>query len=180
MKKLILFTLLCLPATVNAQSYPKMIKDTLFLTEGDYFVKGTQIKTGAGTLPNGDFKFVFSSPTSVFAVMSATSDNPTAGIVHLASSFAGYNLNIKEIRKDGSKKVGYKYHLVVTANNSFKYWVDIQNALTSGEIMSAAPKQTASGDLTVTDEIKKLKELLDSGAITQSEYDSQKKKLLKQ
>jgi len=30
----------------------------------------------------------------------------------------------------------------------------------------------------VADEIKKLKALLDSGAITQSEYDSQKKKLL--
>jgi len=36
------------------------------------------------------------------------------------------------------------------------------------------PKQSAS----VADEIKKLKELLDSGALTQAEFDLQKRKLL--
>jgi hypothetical protein len=32
----------------------------------------------------------------------------------------------------------------------------------------------------IADEIKKLKEILDEGAITQEEYDAQKKKLLNQ
>jgi len=42
------------------------------------------------------------------------------------------------------------------------------------EIKSKTPKKNIS----VADEIKKFKELLDAGAITQEEYDAEKKKLL--
>jgi hypothetical protein len=110
--------------------------------------------------------------------MGATQRDPMAGVTHWKSMAAGYALTVHSIRRDGSKKSGDKYHLVVTGENSFKWWVDIQNAIESGEIASNAPKTVQSPAPSIADEIKKLKELLDSGAITQEEYDSQKKKLL--
>jgi len=66
---------------------------------------------------------------------------------------------------------------IVDAGGLFRFSLYIEDAILACEVVpcqTVATKPPAS----VADEIKKLKELLDSGALTQAEFDAQKKKLL--
>jgi hypothetical protein len=66
------------------------------------------------------------------------------------------------------------------------YEIDVENAIKTGEIevpeefMPKKETQTIELKQTISpaDELKKFKELLDSGVITQEEFDNQKKKIL--
>ncbi len=71
----------------------------------------------------------------------------------------------KEIKEICSKKI---------AANSPKS----QSELIAGALSAAVGNAKNNEHFSVADEIKKLKELLDSGIITQSEFDDQKTKLL--
>lgn len=53
-----------------------------------------------------------------------------------------------------------------------------QTEMLANAISSAAHGNKNGGDISVADELKKLKDLLDAGVITQSEFDTQKRKLL--
>ena len=118
------------------------------------------------------------------ALASASQADPTAGIVPLGKGYGGLLLQVKSIKKEGSKKRGYRYYIKVGGGNIVNYEVDLEDAIAVGEIVganiastptiAAAPAATSSP----ADELKKLKELLDAGAITQQEYDSTKKKIL--
>ncbi len=55
-------------------------------------------------------------------------------------------------------------------------WID--EAIAACEVKPCSETKDATGKIDVADELLKLKKLLDSGAITQAEYDAQKKKLL--
>lgn len=61
--------------------------------------------------------------------------------------------------------------------NKFDYTCLIESAIGTGEIIC---DKLPGNKVSITDEIKKLKELQDAGAITQEEYTEQKKKLLNQ
>ena len=51
--------------------------------------------------------------------------------------------------------------------------------IVKGKVVNAEPKQISEvNSNNIADELKKFKELLDSGAITQEEYDEKKRKLL--
>lgn len=169
-------------STFAQERFPVIVNDTLFISPYDYYWKGCQIKTGAGTLPNGDFKYITTSPTSWMAVMKASAADPLKGVVPLGYWAAGTLLTVKEIRATGNRKRGFKVWLIVGNGNIVNYLVDIEFAAGAGEIISNNPQyQKKSGShFSVADEIKKLKELLDAGAITQEEYDQQKKKILNQ
>ena len=178
MKKFILDVLLFIPLFALGQSeYPVFRKDTLYINPYDFYVKGSKLKTGLGTMPDGSFKYITTSPGSFVALMGATSANPSAGITPLGSSYSGHTLEAKKYKRLGSKKRGFKYYLVAGGGNIVNYWVDIESALKTGEIVSNSPNINKAANASVADEIKKLKELLDSGAITEEEYNNQKKKL---
>ena len=181
MKKMLLFSILCIPVLASAQSeYPQFKKDTLYINEYDWYVKGAKLKTGRGTLPDGKFKYITTSPTSFVALMSATQENPTKGIIPLGANYTGLLLEAKQYKRLGNKKRGFKYYLIVGGGNIVNYYVDIESALATGEIISNKPSGNKEDKASVStaDELKKFKALLDDGAITQEEYDAQKKKLL--
>jgi hypothetical protein len=114
--------------------------------------------------------------------MKATTNDPLRGVMSLQSAAAGTILTVKEIRVTGNRKRGFKVWLIVGNGNIVNYLVDIEFATGIGEVLSYNPKYQKKNEqiFSVADEIKKFKDLLDAGAITQQEYDAQKKKILNQ
>jgi len=97
---------------------------------------------------------------------------------NLPKQFTNGGVVIKSIKKDKLSGAD-KYLFVVFPGGIFNYWLYIDDAILACEVLPCA-QSTAKQPVSVADEIKKLKDLLDSGALTQAEFDAQKKKLLKQ
>jgi Short C-terminal domain len=184
--------LLLAPGYLYAQNAITISRDTLIgkeaaiILSNDSIIRpGSTIKCGRGTLPNGSFKYLHTSSTSWVAMMSATQADPTAGVTPLSKSYGGLNLQVKSVKKLGNKKRGCRYVLKVGGGNIVNYDVEIEDAIAVGEVVgpnvSASPavaSSSAPSQESPADELKKLKSLLDAGAITQQEYDSTKKKIL--
>lgn len=189
MKKMIL-ALLVLPLTTVAQNPVTISRDTLInkesaiiLSNDSIIQPGSTLKCGRGTLPNGSFKYLHTSRSSWVAFANASQADPTAGITPLGKSYGGTNLQVKAVKKEGNKKRGYRYYIKVGGGSIVNYEVDLEDAVATGEIVGpnvTVPQTqgTTSATLNPIDQLKKLKELLDAGAINQAEYDSTKKKIL--
>ena len=139
---------------------------------------GDTLQLGRGSMPDKRFAFVYESLTSFTSSANGQKN-------YLTSAMAGQRVFLKELFEYGTKRTGYTMIAKVGTGNIVNYWVEIENALESGELSmptqfkgnSQAPG-SSSGTGSVADELKKLKELLDAGALTQAEFDAQKKKLL--
>jgi hypothetical protein len=178
-----------MPALCRAQDQVTISKDTIINKElaiilsNDSIIKqGVMIKTGRGSLPNGNFKYIHTSASSWVAVMSATQNDPYAGVTPLGRRYGGLLMNVKSVKNEGNKKRGFKYILKVGGGNIVNYEVEIEDAISTGEIVEHSQQQPTptlpTSSTTPADELKKLKDLYDSGAITKDEYDSAKKKIL--
>ena len=160
-------------------------KDTIYFSSGDVVYKGMELNIGEGSLEDGDFSYIRINSASLFRYSSTTGYN---GLANRANSFpranSGLHFEVKRIEVRGSKKRGYVAYAVISDGSITKYEVDLYNAAKKGEIKLPNFKdgsQTTSeknDNITTADKLKKWKDLLDSGAITQEEYDAQKKKLL--
>lgn len=173
-----LFSICLTPLLAYSQNdLPKVVNDTLFTSCGWKIVAGADIKLGTGTLPNGDFKYVAISVSSWANIMDASMSRTGIG-----RRYAGHLVHVKKFRKDGNKKRGFVYNLIVGGGNIANYDVDIESAIAAGEVVVPDEfKPRATGTVvqsTPSDELKKLKDLYDSGALTKDEYDSAKKKVL--
>jgi len=80
--------------------------------------------------------------------------------------------SIDETEKGGIKRYEFK----LAGGVLYNFYLNVEEAIASCEINPC--KKTPTATVSKLDELKKLKELLDSGAITQSEYDIEKKKIL--
>ncbi len=84
---------------------------------------------------------------------------------------------IKNFKVRGEEKVMF----LVGGGNITNYTLDIENAISACEIKDCNNKKPTSNSMTSKyDELKKLKELLDSGVITQEEFEKEKEKILNQ
>ncbi|HEY4291306.1 MAG TPA: SHOCT domain-containing protein [Puia sp.] len=178
MKRLLI--LLLVPMFSRAQSeLPKVDNDTLLTTSGFKAIAGTDIKLGVGTLPSGDFKYISESSRSFAALTRGPRYKPDP----VGRKWNGHLFHIKKFRKEGTDERGYTWYVILGGGGPVNYECDIENAIATGEIIvpdafkpkvagSAAPAYSPS------DELKKLKDLYDSGALTKGEYDSAKKKIL--
>ncbi len=174
MKQVLLAGLFCSVAfSASAQIPGKRIDGPLEIA-GVKFSEGDTLHFGQGTIPNGDFKYI-NQPLNVF---SGTKE------MSLPRSFSGRTLIIKGFRDATSKRAGEKL-LAVVNPGGFNYAVELGDAVQSGEIVAVNSRKVgnkataaAAPATSVADELLKLKQLLDAGAINQTEYDQQKKKLL--
>jgi hypothetical protein len=132
---------------------------------------GDTLRLGRGTKSDGTFMYfedhgIIPNPRSTR---------------NLPKDFANVNAIIKTMRKMSINGTD-KYIFTVNPGGPMRYTVFIEDAIEACEVKPCKvpenAKQSSAGS--VADEIKKLKSLLDSGALTQAEYDAQKKKLLGQ
>ncbi len=124
----------------------------------------------------------------------------------MAPTSSGKQFVLVNLKRIGSKKTGYNYLPVIAEPTdgifgnrkgkwifaSERYYIDYENAVNSGELIYPAKQpinknstsievklvQDKNTSISITDELAKLKKLLDSGAITKEEYSVAKKKLL--
>ena len=163
----------------NNSELPRIDKDTLFTTSGYKIVNGQDIKLGTGSLPYGDFKYISISSTS-WLTAGSTNQEP------VGRKWNGHLFKVKKVRKEGTKKRGFTFYLVLGGGNIVNYECDIESAIATGEIVVPEEyrlKQKAvvveiKQPISVADELTKLKKLYDDGVLTKEEYEAQKKKLL--
>jgi hypothetical protein len=165
MKKLLFIAALLAPFLAGAQITEYKASNGITYHMGD------TLRLGHGTKQDGSFLYfedhgIIPNPRSVR---------------NLPKEFANVGAVIKAIRKmnvNGSDK----YIFAVNPGGPIRYQVFIEDAIDACEVKPCKAVGTAGTTPigSVADEIKKLKGLLDSGAITQAEYDAQKKKLFNQ
>lgn len=161
---------------------PRISGDTLIFKPGLFFIKGEKIKMGPGAMPDGDFKYVRRSATSLFQY---SSNIGYQGLANSANSLprtsSGLEYKIVRIDKRGSKKNGFVYYPIINVG-AIRFEIDVENAIKVGEIVvpdAFKPTQNQiQQQASIPDQLKKLKDLYDSGGLTKEEYDSAKKKLL--
>ncbi len=164
---------------IKQNEFGYLKNDTLFLKDGNIFYVGQTIKLGYGSNDNKGFQFIYESPASFVNLMTY---NGTVQLKYLKSLWANRSLTIKKIGLSGSKSYGYKWMLILVAGTPGNYWCEIVEALSHKEVITPLTKksETKAPITSVADELKKLKELLDAGVLTQEEFDAQKKKILNQ
>lgn len=168
----------------NEQKNGKII-DTLTTSSGFKVFVGQKIKIGTGAMPDGDFKYIRVSATSVFNNFSEnnTYSNQTNS---LSRHWSGHEGQIVRIDRRGNKKAGYIFYPIMHIYAAINEEVDIENAIAAGEIIvpeEYQPKQKPllveiKQNISVADELTKLKKLRDDGVLSEEEYQAQKKKLL--
>jgi hypothetical protein len=159
-----------------------------YVTTSGFTVKaGDELILGKGTLPNKFFAFIYQSPVGYFTETSLDASNRKS----LISTFAGKKVKVKRLQSYGTRRTGFNVVAVVGAGDIVNYWIELDQAIDAGEIVvpepyaskldinkKNAPVVIQQNSVSVADEIKKLKDLYDSGVLTKDEYDKEKKKLL--
>lgn len=140
---------------------------------GISYHEGDTVKIGRGSGLNGSFVYL------TFGGWVQYTDPNLAQSGNVSSAISGFGVVIKKIRRTTLKGVS-KVYFTVGAGNISNYYLDIDGAIASCEVVpcknAAEATQPAKPDK--LDQLKKLKELLDTGAITQEEFDTEKKKIL--
>ena len=75
-----------------------------------------------------------------------------------------------------------KVYFVVGGGSITNYWLMIDDALATGEVIDPTKKNMENNKQNTTgskaDKLRELKELFDEGILTQEEFDKEKKKIL--
>lgn len=185
MKNLLFFTLLLLSLLSFAQQEAKLENDTLTTSTGFKVYEGLELKIGTGSMNDADFKFIRTNASSLFRYSSTTGYQ---GLANQGNSFrrenSGLVYKVKSIMARGSKKNGYVYYVKI-GRGLINYEVDLENAIRSGEIIvpdEFMPKSKNQTQVIVTeskyDKLKKIKELKDSGILSDDEFLKEKEKIM--
>ena len=137
-------------------------KDDYKASNGITYREGDKVKLGLGSGVNGAFAYIKSS-----GVMNNNQ--------HAPSNYSNTTVVVKIIKEYNSKT-----YLAVVAQGMMNFMIDIDGAIASCEIVDCKKNDSTQVKPDKYEQLKKLKELLDSGAITQDEYDKEKKKILEQ
>jgi hypothetical protein len=127
---------------------------------GAIYRTGDVINLVAGTMEGGIFKYVY-VPANAWMGFPQQ---------QLGAKWNGKHPVIKAIRQQPTTPAPGYHTVAVLSTSGLDACVDLEEAETAGEI----ERPIAS----VADELLKLKQLLDTGLLTQSEFDTQKAKLL--
>lgn len=137
-------------------------------------VKGAFVENGHAMLTNKRFIYSKHSLTKIAAM---------GVLVNLTKGDFDFEIKIEDIKEVSEAKRLFDKILVVSTMSGDEYkffftkleeWkIHFNNRLSNTD-----NNQQSADSVSVADELMKFKTLLDSGAITQSEYDLQKKKIL--
>ncbi len=137
-------------------------------------IKGAFVENGHGMLTNQ--RFIYSKHSlAKMAVMGV--------LVNLTKGSFDFDIPISNIINiEESKRLFDKILVIKTSDSEYKFYftklenwkISFQNVLNTSDITSSIQTPPVS----IADELSKFKALLDSGAITEAEYNAQKEKLL--
>jgi hypothetical protein len=160
----------------------KIVENKYVTSTGWTIKEGDEVKFGKGSMPDKTFAFITESP-SVFTANQYTDYNKSK----LPHTYNGRSARVAKLYVAGDKKTGFYITATIKVGQMNRYMVDIENSIEAGEIEVPAEyakkpqKEASAGNATsLGDELKKLKELFDSGALSKEEYEAAKKKLLNQ
>lgn len=143
----------------------------------DYHI-GDTVKLGRGSSPSGTFMYL---QMGGWGAALSYDSNGGPNQMNIGRAYANTGVVIKKIKTYKIKGI-QKYIFTVGGGNITNYLLTIDDAIQACEVVpcqsqqpTVVMQQQSDDNL---DKLKKLKALLDSGAITQAEYDAQKKKLL--
>jgi len=162
MKKIIVLLLFVISFSGNAQEKLNEYK----ASNGITYKIGDNVTLGRGSGTQGTFVYL-----KIGGWMAG-------GSTQIGSAYSGLNVDIKKIKKlkyKGAEKVMF----TVGGGNIVNYSLDIESAISSCEVKDC--NNQSSSVITETDKydkLKKLKQLLDDGTLTNEEYELEKKKLL--
>lgn len=140
---------------------------------GKTYHVGDTLKIGMGSNPEGNFKYIQVTPPPFFP------PRPNGNGMSARKDFSMSTAVIRKIKTASQMTGSDKVVFTVKAGGIGTYDVWIAEAVAACEVTPCAGSNTnASAGSSVADELLKLKKLLDAGAITQAEYNAQKKKLL--
>ncbi|MCS3530552.1 SHOCT domain-containing protein [Chryseobacterium sp. JUb7] len=185
MKKVLLIFTLVFFGMYYSQTAPKFENDTLTTSTGFKVYEGLDLKIGTGSMNDGDFKFIRTNAGSIFNYYSTTGYQ---GLANQANSFrrsnSGLTFKVKKIMTRGSKKNGFVYYVKI-GSGLINYEMDVENAIKSGEIIvpdKFLPKEKSQNQNSETkyDKLKKIKELRDSGVLSEEEFQKEKDKIMKE
>ncbi len=169
MKKVVMLFLL---VSISLTAQKKVEKlESYTASNGVTYKLGDEFKLEKGSDTNGKFVYVLMGGWAM------STNNAEAN--RLPAANAGLIVTVKKIKKYNYKR--YKgVYFTVGGGNITNYIIDIENAIGVCEIKPCTSSKEAQPKPDKYDQLKKLKELLDSGVLSQDEFDSEKKKLLKQ
>lgn len=168
MKKALIAVFCLIPFIGFAQSEYKA-------SNGKTYHVGDTVKVALGSMADGNFKYIQASQPSFLPPRRNGND------LSARKDFARTNAVIKKI-KAGSRLTdnGNKVILVVNGNGLINYDIWIEEAIAACEVTPCGTPSSMNAlpAASVADELLKLKNLLDAGALTQDEFNAQKKKVL--
>ncbi len=173
MKKIIILLLCALPIIGFAQDLTSYTAGN-----GKTYKVGDTVKVALGSMPDGNFKYIQASP------LIPTPPTRNNNSLSARKDFANTITIIRKIKKNANLSGAEKVLFNVKVRGPITYDIWIEEAIAACEITpcvnntKSAPINTGQGS--VADELLKLKTLLDAGALTQAEFDAQKKRLLAQ
>lgn len=158
------------------------IKENQFKSSLGWTIKtGDEINLGKGSMPDKRFAFVTEMPNLL--TYNQYTDYNNSKLPH---TYNGRGAKVADLMVAGNKKSGFYIIAKLKVGQLSRYVMDIENAIEAGEVQlpaEYAKKDIPANNNTVpasssADELKKLKDLFDSGALTKEEYDAAKKKIL--
>jgi hypothetical protein len=164
---------------LNRSGTESKSSDSYTASNGITYKVGDDVILGRGSAPSGDFRYLNLGGWG--AVMSYDSHRGSSQ-VDVGRGYSGLSVRIKRIVRSHYRGIE-KVIFVVGGGNITNYYLYIEDAIATCEVKDCKqqPANTIINQpLSPADEIAKYKKLLDAGAITQQEYDAQKKKLLDQ
>lgn len=170
MKKLLIF---CLISSGSLIVHSQRI-DEYKAENGITYHERDTIKLGRGSAPNGGFLYL-----RLGGFAAVMNHNPHGGQdqFNIDRKYANTAVILKKIHQykvKGSKKIFFTVGIGAMSNLNLQ----IEEAIQTCEVFPCTSQQLGTPLEDKYDKIKKLKILLDSGAITQAEFDLQKKALL--
>jgi hypothetical protein len=168
----------------NKKDAERAIKGNRYISSVGWEIKvDDNIKLGKGSMPDKTFAFITEMPNLLTYNQYKDYDNSK-----LSHTYNGRDAKIADFYVAGTRKSGFYIIAKIKVGQLSRYVVDIENSIDVNELevpaqyvkikKTDAPTVVVKQEISVGDELAKLKKLYDDGVLTKEEYELQKKKLL--